>query len=137
VLILAASFCSVISMIVSKNAYDRCDPMRVTAWAQLSAGVMLAIAGLLLGGSIGRVDLRAVGVLAYICFASCMGYGIWNSLVKYNDMTRLNEIKFTEPLFAALCSAVLLGENVLRWTYLISFLLVTAGIIIGTERKKH
>jgi drug/metabolite transporter (DMT)-like permease len=136
VLILAASFCSAISMIFAKNAYDKCDPMRVTAWAQLISGVMLTLTGVVFGGSLGNPGWSAVGVFTYICFASCMGYTIWNNLVKYNDLTRLNEIKFTEPLFSAICSAILLSENILRLPYLFSFLLVAAGVYIGSEHKK-
>jgi len=136
VLILTASFCSAISMIFAKNAYDHCDPMRVTAWAQLISGVMLTLIGLSLGGQLGHPGWSAMGVFAYICFASCMGYSIWNKLVKYNDLTRLNEIKFTEPLFSAICSAVLLGENIFRLSYLFSFVLVATGVLIGAEQKK-
>lgn len=136
VLILTASFCSAISMIFAKNAYDHCDPMRVTAWAQLISGVMLTVIGLAFGGRLGQPGWNAVGVFAYICFASCMGYAIWNNLVKYNDLTRMNEIKFTEPLFSAICSAVLLSENIFRLSYLFSFVLVAAGVFIGAEHKK-
>lgn len=136
VLVLCASFCSAISMIFSKNAYDRCDPMRVTAWAQLISGIMLTLVGFGLGGKITVPGPQAFGALAYICFASCMGYSMWNNLVKYNDLTRLNEIKFTEPLFSAGCSAVLLGENIFRLSYLFSFVLVAAGIFIGSDKKK-
>ena len=95
--------------------------------------------GLLLGGRLARFDLRAVLVLVYMCFASCAGYGLWNLLLKYNDMSRLNVIKFAETLFSAVCSWALLGENVFRLSYLFSFLLVCAGILICNlkHRKKE
>ena len=54
-------------------------------------------------------------------------------------MSRLNVIKFAETLFSALCSWALLGENVFRLSYLFSFLLVCAGILIcnlSTVKKK-
>ena len=138
-LILLASFCSAAGMIFSKNAYDSCDPLYITAWAQLFGGVILLTLGLLLGGRLARFDLRAVLVLVYMCFASCAGYGLWNLLLKYNDMSRLNVIKFAETLFSAVCSWALLGENVFRLSYLFSFLLVCAGILIcnlSTVKKK-
>ena len=138
-LILLASFCSAAGMIFSKNAYDSCDPLYITAWAQLFGGVILLTLGLLLGGRLARFDLRAVLVLVYMCYASCAGYGLWNLLLKYNDMSRLNVIKFAETLFSALCSWALLGENVFRLSYLFSFLLVCAGILfcnLSTVKKK-
>lgn len=140
-LILLASFCSAAGMIFSKNAYDSYDPLYITAWAQLFGGAIMLALGLLLGGRLAMVDLRAALVLLYMCFASCAGYGLWNLLLKYNDMSRLNVIKFAETLFSALCSWVLLGENIFRLSYLISFLLVCAGIMIcnmkGLKKRKE
>ena len=130
-LILCASFCSVASVVFSKNAYDTYDPMYVTAWAQLLGGIVLLTLGISLKGSISTVTPKSLGVMAYMCFASCMGYALWNCLLKYNDMSRLTVIKFTESLFSALCSWALLGENIFKLTYLISFVLVCVGILIS------
>ena len=131
-LIICASFCSVISVVVSKNAYDRYSPMVVTAWAQFFGGVVLLVLGLCLGGSFGKFDMSSALALLYICFASYVGYCLWNILLKYNDISRLNIIKFTETLFAAVCSWILLGENIFRWEYLAAFILVCVGLMIGT-----
>lgn len=133
-LVLAASLCSAASMLVSKAAYDRLAPLSVTAWAQLFGGAMLTTAGLLLGGRLGQVTPGALGLFAYLCLASCLGYALWNLLLAHNDLSRLNQIKFAEPLFGALCSAVLLGENILRPGYLIAFGCVFAGIWLGGRR---
>ena len=135
-LIICASFCSVVSVIVSKNAYDRYSPMMITAWAQFAGGVVLTGLGLALGGRLGKINWQSVLALGYICFASCAGYCLWNMLLKYNDMSRLNLIKFAETLFAAVCSWILLGEHILRWEYLASFVLVCLGIMIGNGMLK-
>ncbi|MBQ3080161.1 MAG: DMT family transporter [Clostridia bacterium] len=132
-LVIMAAVCTVLSTILSKNAYDKYDPLDVTAWAQLFGGVILLLIGLSMGGSIGKVDLRAAAILAYICFASCTGYALWNILLKYNNMSRLNTIKYTETLFSAVCSWILLGENIFKPEYLISFLLVCLGLLIGNN----
>lgn len=136
ILIMCASFCSVASMVFSKNAYDHHDPIFITAWAQLIGGIVLLIIGLTAGGSFGKFDIMSVLVIIYMCFASSMGYGLWNMLMKHNDMSRLNTIKFTETLFSAVCSWVILGENIFRWEYLVSFLLVCLGIMIGNGTLK-
>ena len=130
-LVLGASACSVISTILLKNAYDKLSPMAVTAWAQLIGGAALGIVGLCLGGTIEKVDFNAILVLMYICFASSMGYALWNVLLKYNNMSKLNLIKFTEALFSALCSWALLGENIFTVKYLMAFVLVCLGLLIG------
>ncbi len=133
-LIIAASFFGSASIVISKNAYDRYDPLYVTGWAQLLGGAVLTVTGLMLGGALNRFTWSAAGTLVYICFASSTAYALWNVLLKYNDMSRLNVIKFAETLFSAVCSWILLGENIFRWVYLVSFLLVCFGILIGTGR---
>lgn len=133
-LVVSASICSVAGTVFSKNAYDHHDPMYVTAWAQLFGGIVLLAIGLATGGRFTNFTIGSVGVLAYMCFASCMGYGLWSQLLKYNDMSRLNTIKFTETLFSAVCSWAILGENIFRVEYLISFVLVCTGIMIGNGK---
>lgn len=132
-LIIGASFCSVASTIFSKNAYDTKNPIYVTAWAQLYGGIVLTVLGLSLGGRIGTFSTASVEVLFYMVFASCLGYALWNSLLKYNDLSRMNIIKFSEMLFSALCSWTLLGENIFKIEYLFSFFLILLGIIVSDE----
>lgn len=42
-------------------------------------------------------------------------------------------IKFSEPLFACLFGALILNENILKWQYLIAFLLISFGIVLGNK----
>jgi len=135
-LLIGAAFCSVMSTILSKNAYDHSDPLIITSWAQLLGGSVLLIVGLLMGGRIGRVDFRSILVLSYICLASCIGYALWNVLLKYNDMSRLNIVKFSEPIFSAICSWALLGESIWRINYLAAFVLQCIGILIVSGNLK-
>lgn len=134
-LVVCASFASVASTIFSKNAYDRCDPLYVTALSQLTGGAILLLIGMLLGGRMGKAGPVPFWILAYICLASCVGYGLWNLLLKYHDMSRMSTIKFAETLFSAVFSWTILGENIFRWQYLLSFALVVAGLIISTHSK--
>lgn len=135
-LVIAASLGSALSMIFSKQAYDRLSPLTVTAWAQLFGGTALTLTGLAMGGCMHFGGLASAGVLGYICLVSCLGYGMWNLLLKHNDLTRLNEIKFAEPLFGALCSALLLGENIFRIEYLAAFAVIALGIWVGGRGKR-
>lgn len=134
-LILLASFFSAWGMVMSKRAYDASDPIYITAWAQLIGGVFLLALGLLLGGKIGAIHGASLAIFAYICIASCAGYVLWNLLLKYQSLSRLNTIKFAEPLLSALCAAVLLGEDVLRPGYWVAFGLVILGIFVGGGRR--
>ncbi len=134
-LVLGASACAVISTLMLKNAYDIFSPMLITAWAQLIGGAALLVIGISLGGRIGRVTLEGLPIFIYICTASCFGYVLWNMLLKYNNMSRLNLIKFTEALWSALFSWLLLCENIFSIKYLLALILVCAGLLIGNSRK--
>lgn len=134
-LVVCASFASVASTIFSKNAYDRCDPLYVTALSQLIGGAILLLIGALAGGRLGRIDLASLCTLAYICLASCVGYGLWNMLLKYHNMSRMSTIKFAETFFSAAFSWIILGEDIFQWQYLLSFILVAAGLIISNRSK--
>lgn len=135
-LIILASFCSVATGVVAKRAYRTSRPIFITAWSQLFGGLFLTAAGMLMGGSIPTVSLRAVLILGYICTASIIAYAFWNILIKDNDLSGMFMIKFTEPLFAALFSALLIHENIFRLTYLVSFVLVCLGIMFSTRGKR-
>lgn len=134
-LVVCASFASVASTIFSKNAYDHCDPLYVTALSQLTGGAILLLIGVLAGGRLGKVDPAALCVMAYICLASCVGYGLWNLLLKYHDMSRMSTIKFAETLFSAFFSWTILGENIFQWQYLLSFVLVATGLAISNRSQ--
>jgi len=45
-------------------------------------------------------------------------------------------IKFAGPLFACVFGAVLLGENIFKIQYLVAFVLISLGIILGNKTEK-
>ena len=128
-LLLVASACSAYGAVISKRATHLIAPTRFVAHTQLLGGAFLLSVGLLLGGRIGHIDLRGVLVFLYICAASIVAYVLWNYLLKQGSLSRLSVIKFTEPLFAVLFSGVLIGERILRLSYLVAFLLMLAALL--------
>ena len=135
-LILCASFCSAVSVIVAKKAYESYSPRYILAYGQFFGGAVLCITGLLSGGVLSHFDLKAAAVLAYICFASITSYILWETLLKYNSMSRLSVIKSAEPLFAAVFSGILLGEDILRPEYLLAAAMVSAAIVLSANYEK-
>lgn len=135
ILVILASFSSMFGQLISKNVYDKYEPTYIVAWAQLLGGVILVAAGLLLGGAITTVSLLSVAVLGYMCLASITANILWNTLIKYNDMSRLAVLKAMDPLFAAVFSAALLGENILKPTYLLSVILLITAITVSSYKS--
>lgn len=136
-LLIAASFCSVAGTLVTKKSVRNTDPLTLVAYSQFFGGLFLLILGFALGGRITYIDIKAVGALAYICFASIGAYVMWNVLIKYNSVSKLSIIKFTEPLFAVIFSGILLSESILRLNYLLAFVIILASILISNINKKR
>ena len=135
-IVILASFSSVTGQIISKNVYDRYHPARVVAYSQLIGGLTLLGMGYMLGGRITVWTISSVAVLLYICAASIVANLIWNTLIKYNDMSKLSVLKSADPIFASAFSATLLGENILRPEFVIAICLVVSAILISNIRKK-
>ena len=129
-LLLLASACSAAGTIISKKATQTVSPMKFVAYSQFFGGVVLLAVGVALGGRIAQINAKAVLTFLYICAASITAYTIWNMLLKSGSVSKLSIIKFTEPLFAVIFSGFILGENVLKLSYLVAMLLMLLSLIV-------
>lgn len=130
-LIIAASFCTVFSNVISKKVFRTVKPITSTGISQWFGGVVLLIIGNLLGGSMDFALSKSAFIMVYICFASIFSYSIWFTVVKNGELSKLFIIKFAEPVFACIFGAILLGENIFRVQYILAFLLIAMGIYIS------
>ena len=135
ILIIAASFCTVVSNISGKHLTRNMPPLVMTGYTQLIGGALLTLAGLIGGGKLGALSWQGVLVFAYILLASTLGYGMWYGLLKSNDLSKLFIIKFLEPVFAALFGILLLHEK-FSIMQVIAFVLTVAAILISHIDKK-
>ena len=135
-LLIAASFCSVASTVITKKAVQRTPPLMLVSYSQLMGGIVLCGAGLLLGGRITHFDAKSLLVFSYICAASMIAYSLWNSLIKYNSVSKLSVIKFSEPLFAVLLSGLILKENIWRLNYLFALCIILTAILLNNLEVK-
>ena len=136
ILIISASFCTVVANIISKKALVSNSPFWVTGISQLSGGCVLFVIALILGADILNFDLNALLVFAYICTASTVAYILWNYILRTNSLSGMFIIKFSEPLFACVFGAMLLGEDIFKWQYLIAFILISGGIVLGNRKSR-
>lgn len=132
-LIIAASFCTVFSNIISKRVFRTVKPVISTGISQLFGGVVLLIVGRLLGGSMNLTFDQFAFIMVYICFASIFSYSIWYNVVKNGELSKLFIIKFAEPVFACVFGAMILGENIFKIQYILAFLLIATGIYISNK----
>ncbi len=137
ILIILASVCTVVASILSKKTLESNSPFLITGISQLSGGIALLLASLIMGADFLNFDLGSLLVFAYICTASMIAYLLWNHILKTSELSNMFIIKFAEPLFACLFGAILLSENIFKWQYLIAFVLISAGITLGNKRARN
>ncbi len=135
--ILAASFCTVFSSVISKRVFERVTPITATGVSQLFGGAVLLATGLLMGGRVTFAWDASLFLMVYVCIASIVSYCIWFSILRNGELSRLFIIKFSEPAFAAVFGALILGENILKLQYLIAFLLIVGGILLAHAKGKR
>ena len=136
ILIVLASVCTVAGNIFTKKIAANNSPFWITGISQLAGGIVLTIIALIMGANLLAFNWRAFGVFAYICSASMAGYLLWNYILKTSDLSNMFIIKFAEPLFACVFGAILLKENIFQWQYLIAFILISIGIMMGNKKEE-
>ena len=136
ILVVGASVCVVVGSVITKKTVENNSPFFVTGISQFAGGVVLIIASLCMGGSFLAFNIEGLAVFLYICTASSIAYPLWNYILRTSDLSNMFIIKFAEPLFACVFSAMLLGEEILKVQYLIAFILISVGIILGNKQAK-
>lgn len=135
-LILCASICTVVQNIISRRSSQKCSALWITGISQFFGGVVLLIVAIILGGTIPQINGKLIAVFTYICIASIIAYTLWYHILRTSELSKLFIIKFAEPLFACVFGAIILKENIFKWQYLIAFILISAGIIIGHHKGR-
>lgn len=139
-LIIAASFCTVFSNVISKKVFRYVEPIISTGVSQFFGGIVLLVGGISFGGDIKLVmpkTIQQFTVLSVIIAASTISYCLWFMIVQKENLSKLFIIKFAEPLFAAIFGWILLGEDILNLNYIMAFLLISFGIIVSNLNSKQ
>ncbi len=136
ILIILASVCTVISSVINKSVANNNSAFWVNGLSQLSGGLVMLIAALIMGGKIPKITPWAIFVFLYICTASMIAYVLYTYLLRTVSVSKMFIIKFTEPLFACIFGAMWLGEDIFKIQYLLAFILISAGIILGNKANE-
>lgn len=91
-------------------------------------GLAMLLIGLALGGSLSPQSPAALPVLIYLAFVSGAGYLLWQLLMKNNPVSQISMFGLIIPIVNVLLSALLNGEPLFEWNYLVALALVGVGI---------
>ncbi|MCD8089017.1 MAG: DMT family transporter [Clostridiales bacterium] len=115
------------------------NPVTLSGWQFFAGGIIMVLAGLILGGKITVVTSAGALMLLYLAFVSAFAYSLWGILLKYNPVSKVAVIGFSNPVFGVILSAVLLGEKnqALSPLSLAALILVCIGIYIVNAKGKE
>lgn len=131
-----STFAYGISTVLIKRYAACSDTVLLSGWQFLSGGIVMTVVGLIAGGTLADVSVRALLMLLYLAFVSAAAYTIWGILLKYNPVSKIAVFGFTNPVFGALLSALLLHEKeILTVQCVVALLLVCSGIYLVNSRR--
>ena len=126
----------VIGSMMSKKLTQNENSNTVAMYNLVIGGLVLIIIGVLGGGRFETITWSGVIGLIYLCLLSVGAYSIWTKLLTYNPVSKISIYHFIIPIVGTILSGLLLNENIFERKYLISLVLVCAGIIIVNKSKE-
>ena len=114
----------------NKSVTQQADSFSVCCINLGLGGLVLAVAGFAMGGSLHPQSAAGIPVLLFLAFISGAGYVLWALLMKNNPVSRIAVFGLIIPIMNVLLSAVLNGEALFEWNYLAALALVCVGIYL-------
>lgn len=113
------------------------NPVMLSGYQFVLGGIIMVIAGFIMGGRIHIVEGFGLLLLLYLAFVSAGAYTLWSLLLKYNPVSKVAVFGFCTPVFGVILSAVMLKEGTsFDVKTLLALFFVCAGIITVNYRKK-
>ena len=126
------------SSVFVKKFSQKFNPVMLSAYQFIIGGIVLMVAGGVMGGHITKVTPSGIGLLVYLALVSAVAYSLWGILLKYNPVSRVTVFGFMNPVFGVILSALLLNgeKQTLGIKSVIALVFVCAGIYIVNREKK-
>jgi drug/metabolite transporter (DMT)-like permease len=136
--LLVACVAYALSSIFIKIFAQKESPVVISGYQFLLGGVIMTIAGLMMGGRMEPTGAGAFLLLLYLAMVSAVAYSLWGLLLKYNPVSKISIFTFASPVFGVALSAVFLGEgaDVLWGQSMVAMILVSAGILLVNKEEK-
>lgn len=127
-LILINTVCAAFGGIIARVITRRMDAVVATGCSLSGGGVLLVIVGLLMGGRLTVMTWQGVVILLLLVAISVVGFTIYNQLLRWHPVSEVAIYRAMIPVFGALMSCLVLGEQV-HLQLAAAALLIGAGVI--------
>lgn len=134
---LTAAVLFAVGNLMSKRLSQREAPVTITGWQLTVGGLVLAAAGIALGGGFEVVTGKGIGLLLYLSLLSAVAFTVWTLLLQANSMGRVTIFNFLVPIFGVILSGMILGEDFLTLRNILSLACVSLGIYLVNGSAAH
>ncbi len=126
-----------VAAVLIKNFSAGDDPLMLNGYQFIAGGVIMAAAGVAMGGRITVVTPGGIAIFLYLAMVSAVAYSLWSILLKYNPVSRVAVFSFMTPVFGVILSALILHETdqASGWASILALILVCIGIYIVNRRQ--
>lgn len=128
-MIIINCLCSAFGGILTRVVCRKMDAVVATGFSLGLGGVMLIVAGLVMGGRISVVTSKGIFVLFLLVCISSVAFYIYNQLIKLHPVGQVAIYNSLIPIFGILMSCLLLGEPFVA-KYILAGILVAIGVYI-------
>ena len=136
--LMISAFAYALSSVLIKIYGKDENPVMLSGYQFTAGGLIMILAGLVMGGRLNAVTFQGILLLFYMAFISAGAYTLWSLLLKYNPVSKVAVFGFCTPIFGVILSAVILGESTsFQLKTLIALMFVCVGIIIVNYKKKQ
>lgn len=127
------------SSVLMKRYSQHEDPVVLSGYQFILGGLVMAVTGAILGGSLSLESAAGMGVLIYLSFLSAIAYALWGILLKHNPVSKVTVYSFSIPVFGVALSALFLNEsgNVSPLNLVIALVLICAGVLLLNYKKEQ
>ena len=129
-----AALCNASSYFIAKKSASGMSAMALVGGGHLIGGALLCVFSLVGGGRLTSVNPTAVITMVLLVGISSIAYILSLMPLKYHPASETSSFQLLITVFGAVMSALLLGESILRFNYLLALILVGLGILLVNKK---
>ncbi|WP_186580835.1 DMT family transporter [Aquibacillus kalidii] len=129
---------SAVATIMAKELATGIHPFAVTGWQlSLGASILLLIGVPQINDGAIVFTPFGVGLLVYSAILSAVAFGLWYSLLKYNQAGEISMYKFIVPVSGAVLSSIFIPGEELNLFIFAAITMVAIGIIVVNYKGRR
>jgi len=136
-LLICAALCQTAAYFIAKGSAKTMSAIKLVGYGQLIGGILLCILAYAFGGRILVINGTAVITLLMLVAISAVAYTLSLMPLKYFPASEISSFNLLITVFGVIMSAVLLNEDVIRWNYILSLMLVSLGILLINQKTER